>query len=567
MVSLSEHSQNLITRIATAPSTRQHDAASDQKPHEVATRVRRTIPAMLLRIPSRGTGTNGRRAATRQPYAIVVGLTVVSACAPKVAQLPPTPAPTQLQQLSCEEFTHVLTEGSLARAIAVMPSYADIEIADGVAEQDAVDTPNLQCAPDDSFCNGFVNGLLIGAPLAAANRIERAARLRELRFGVERAVLRGVNTQCKVEAALDALGGIVDPSLDAMTLSQLANSYAPTSPVSPSPGVSSPSVVSLPRRPEPGIDGSRTRNAPTDVRLEPSPDAVVTSLQELMRMEGFDTTGLDRLSRQELTYFREWVLDFVAALSLSEASACSPTSKSTIADSFLGWDSDTIVQMTNGEVWQQDSQAYSNGFRYRPEAIVFSLHGECVMLVEGTDEAVAVVAIGRDGEDPAERDVLTRPHRRLILASAQRVANMSPSVHAVRPLSDLFFGIADEYVNVAHALVGSGRFDAFGLERLTPSELLPVDMWLYYVAVATLRARSDRGGCSPAFQGSIQGFFEGWNGETVIELASGQAWEQSSFHINFRHLPNPDVYVFSLDGSCQMFVEGTDQPVSVEQLR
>jgi hypothetical protein len=57
---------------------------------------------------------------------------------------------------------------------------------------------------------------------------------------------------------------------------------------------------------------------------------------------------------------------------------------------FEGWEGETIVKLTNGQIWQQSSYYYEYYYAYRPEVLIYRSGSVYKMKVEGTDEAVEV---------------------------------------------------------------------------------------------------------------------------------------------------------------------------------
>ena len=68
-------------------------------------------------------------------------------------------------------------------------------------------------------------------------------------------------------------------------------------------------------------------------------------------------------------------------------------------------------------------------------------------------------------------------------------------------------------------------------------------------------------------ESTVDGEFEGWDGETLIKLMNGQIWEQSEYHYEYRYAYMPRVTVFRSRGQCKMWVEGTDEPVGVRRVK
>ncbi len=67
--------------------------------------------------------------------------------------------------------------------------------------------------------------------------------------------------------------------------------------------------------------------------------------------------------------------------------------ESTIDGRFSGWRGETIVQLTNGAIFQQSEYHYEYTYDYRPTVHIFTKPFGYEMLVEGTDEPVEVMLI------------------------------------------------------------------------------------------------------------------------------------------------------------------------------
>lgn len=64
--------------------------------------------------------------------------------------------------------------------------------------------------------------------------------------------------------------------------------------------------------------------------------------------------------------------------------------ESRISGAFEGWDGDTIFPLTNGQIWQQASYAYTYHYAYSPEVIIYSTSGGYKMMVEGVRSTIYV---------------------------------------------------------------------------------------------------------------------------------------------------------------------------------
>ena len=64
--------------------------------------------------------------------------------------------------------------------------------------------------------------------------------------------------------------------------------------------------------------------------------------------------------------------------------------ESQIDGTFNGWEGETIFKLTNGQIWQQSSYAYTYHYAYRPELMIFPSGGGYKMKVNGVDGAISV---------------------------------------------------------------------------------------------------------------------------------------------------------------------------------
>lgn len=86
-------------------------------------------------------------------------------------------------------------------------------------------------------------------------------------------------------------------------------------------------------------------------------------------------------------------------------------------------------------------------------------------------------------------------------------------------------------------------------------------------ALATLLAGYYFAGLSDAVQdGTISGSFEGWDGDTIVELTDGSVFRQTEYHYEYDYSYRPDVTIFVEPFGYQLLVEDTDEPVEVEML-
>lgn len=69
-----------------------------------------------------------------------------------------------------------------------------------------------------------------------------------------------------------------------------------------------------------------------------------------------------------------------------------------------------------------------------------------------------------------------------------------------------------------------------------------------------------------AMQTSIDGTFEGWDGDTIFKMMNGTIWQQASYDYEYHYAYNPDVLIYHKSGSYYMKVEGVDDEIRVTKL-
>lgn len=57
--------------------------------------------------------------------------------------------------------------------------------------------------------------------------------------------------------------------------------------------------------------------------------------------------------------------------------------ESRIDGEFTGWEGETIFKLSNGQIWQQASYAYTYHYAYRPNVVILRTSGGYVMQVDG----------------------------------------------------------------------------------------------------------------------------------------------------------------------------------------
>ena len=69
------------------------------------------------------------------------------------------------------------------------------------------------------------------------------------------------------------------------------------------------------------------------------------------------------------------------------------TVETQISGAFKGWNGSTIFKLTNGQIWQQSSYAYTYHYAYQPAVIIYNTTAGYKMKVDGVDSTIYVKRI------------------------------------------------------------------------------------------------------------------------------------------------------------------------------
>ncbi len=77
----------------------------------------------------------------------------------------------------------------------------------------------------------------------------------------------------------------------------------------------------------------------------------------------------------------------------AQYSPSSDVIESNINGEFKGWDGNTIVELTNGQIWKQSSYYYYYHYSYNPRVLIYPADGCIKMKVENVDPTVCVTRL------------------------------------------------------------------------------------------------------------------------------------------------------------------------------
>ena len=67
--------------------------------------------------------------------------------------------------------------------------------------------------------------------------------------------------------------------------------------------------------------------------------------------------------------------------------------ESNVDDEFNGWEGETIIKLSNGQIWQQSEYYYTYHYAYRPKVIIYQSGSGFKMKVDGVDKSVGVTQL------------------------------------------------------------------------------------------------------------------------------------------------------------------------------
>jgi hypothetical protein len=68
-------------------------------------------------------------------------------------------------------------------------------------------------------------------------------------------------------------------------------------------------------------------------------------------------------------------------------------------------------------------------------------------------------------------------------------------------------------------------------------------------------------------ESTIDGTFEGWDGETIFKLSNGQIWQQIEYHYHYHYAYMPKVIIAKSGVGYKMKVSGVQKAISVKRLK
>lgn len=99
-----------------------------------------------------------------------------------------------------------------------------------------------------------------------------------------------------------------------------------------------------------------------------------------------------------------------------------------------------------------------------------------------------------------------------------------------------------------------------------PSAKVIEEGGIYYLEVQGLSDRLQVKKVSNVIESQITSDFNGWNGDTVFELANGQVWQQANYAYSYHYAYRPNAMIYPASGGYKLKVDGMANTINVRRI-
>jgi hypothetical protein len=239
--------------------------------------------------------------------------------------------------------------------------------------------------------------------------------------------------------------------------------------------------------------------------------------------------------------------------------------KGKIKDTFNGWNGDTVIELIDGSLWEQDDNQIEVAFAFQPDIIIYRHDYETSFYasVEGVDKHVKVnqFILGSSPEP--------------VVPSPDPVTPVNPVIPPIivdgivyqGTIADAFYGwTGNTLVELSNGTLWKQVVYYYEYEyAYRPDITIYKEGTRYYAEVEGIDRRVEVTQVD-YIKSSIKGTFNGWDGDTIIELRNGTTWEQDDYQRENHRASNPDVIIYKDGISFYAVVEDVDKHVKVKQI-
>lgn len=141
----------------------------------------------------------------------------------------------------------------------------------------------------------------------------------------------------------------------------------------------------------PPPDAASSKDIPLDTLMPPAQ-------QRLMGIQKLTPEEQERLRVYLINLYLQGIEQGKRSQAASSSSTATPRSTASTIESqidgeFEGWEGETIVKLTNGQIWQQTEYHYHYHYAYMPKVLIYRSGAGYKMKVDGIDRAVGVTQI------------------------------------------------------------------------------------------------------------------------------------------------------------------------------
>jgi hypothetical protein len=273
---------------------------------------------------------------------------------------------------------------------------------------------------------------------------------------------------------------------------------------------------------------------------------------------------------------------FLFCLLASSASAFAGA-ESVLLVKILRGDDKLIIQRRNGEKWMiTKGSGAPSAFRYEGKLVVISSPGSfCgagstfVLVNEGQEarisDAESLGAGGGSISAPADSPPMTAGEK--VTAAMVLIGAHDPGSNVMTSFNRYQWS---KNVTVeprfTPKLYNSLISDLKTKVKQTPRVEELIDLLVVESNTGTKDAKftTSRPAAAPPsglIETTIDGEFNGWDGETIIKLSNGQVWQQTEYHYHYHYAYMPKVLIIATAGGYKAKVDGVSKAVGVTRLR
>lgn len=136
---------------------------------------------------------------------------------------------------------------------------------------------------------------------------------------------------------------------------------------------------------------------------------------------------------------------------------------------------------------------------------------------------------------------------------------------------------AQQYLGLTmRGVMTSNEFSKSGIGSLSAPQRAALDDWLNrytarVVQVATTASAPTsttvQSRCNPTIETTIDGEFNGWEGETIFKLSNGQIWQQAEYSYTYSYAYMPEATIYQTTSGCKLRVEDEDETILVKRIK